>query len=88
MEIAPAAFDYINHLPAEEGGVIKLPEPIRDAGPEVLRQAQEQYAQSHHLTSQQASQVDSTIVLGDYYFHAYEIAYNGMYNCAGLPIHC
>jgi hypothetical protein len=61
------------------------PDPVRDASPEIVRRAQEYYAQVNHVTAERAAKVDPTILLGAFYFHQYEVAYDEMYKLRTLP---
>jgi hypothetical protein len=64
---------------------VHFPDPVRDASPEILRRAQAHYAQVNHTSAEQAAKVDPTILLGAFYFHEYEIAYDEMYKLRTLP---
>jgi hypothetical protein len=61
------------------------PDPVRDTSPAILRQAQESYAQANHVAAEQAAKVDPAIVLGSFYFHEYEVAYDEIYKLRTLP---
>jgi len=60
------------------------PDPVKDAGADTLRKAKEEYAQTHHMTEQQIETVDPLVVVGPYYFHQYEAAYDEMFKLRGL----
>jgi hypothetical protein len=61
------------------------PDPVKDAEPDTLRRAREEYGQIHQVSVEQASQVDSMIVLGEFYFRQYEMAFDESYKLRGLP---
>src|SRR5262249_48758224 len=50
------------------------PDPIKDAPPQTLQRAQQFYAQSHQIAPEQAAKVDPAILLGNLYYHEYEVA--------------
>lgn len=84
-----STFDYIAELaankpqfPAHEPSHTN---PVGAAGPGVLSQARERYAQAHQVSPDAASQVDPIIVLGEYQFHQYDIACDEMSKLLGLP---
>ena len=75
-------------VPPDAGGQpreVHFPDPVRDASPEIRRRAQAHYAQVNHVPAEQAAKVDPTILLGAFYFHEYEIAYDEMYKLRTLP---
>jgi hypothetical protein len=60
-------------------------DPVRDAGPDLLREATARYAQVHHLDANAASKIDPVIVLGTFYFEQYNIACDEMFKLRALP---
>jgi hypothetical protein len=82
-------FDYIDDITA--GGVKsespreRGPDPATEAGPELMQQARADYSQTHHVTPEQTANVDPIIVIGEFYFHQYDLACEEMYKLLGLP---
>ncbi len=68
-----------------DNGTVHVPDPIRDASPEVIQQAQQAYAQSHHVSADQAKGVDLAIVLGEFYFNQYVATFDEFYKLVNLP---
>jgi hypothetical protein len=64
---------------------IPHPDPIKDAAPEVLKQAQAHYASTHKVSADQAAAVDPAIVLGEYYFHQFEVGVDRSSKLRMLP---
>ena len=54
-------------------------------GPEVMRQARVDYTEAHHVTPEVAANIDPIIVIGEFYFHQYDLACDEMYKLLGLP---
>jgi hypothetical protein len=63
----------------------RLPDPVRDAGPELMLQSQAQYAELHHLTSEVSAKVDPIVLIGELYFRQYDIACDNMQKIGVLP---
>jgi hypothetical protein len=61
------------------------PDPVKDAEPETLAKAREDYARTRPLTPEQAAAVDPMIVLGEFYFHQYQISFDEAYVLRDLP---
>lgn len=77
-----AVFDYLN-------GIINTthpsgPDAVTEISPELMRQAREQYAQTHPITPEQAAGVDPVIVVGSFYLSQYEIARDDLFDLRGL----
>jgi hypothetical protein len=64
---------------------LRLSDPVRDAGPELMQQAQVLYAESHHVTPEESAKVDPIVLIGEFYFHQYEITCDDMLELQGLP---
>jgi len=62
----------------------KVLDPVKDTSPELMRQAREQYAQSHQMTPEQAGQIDPIVVIGRFYFQQYQIAIDDMFKLQAL----
>jgi hypothetical protein len=60
-------------------------DPVKDATPENLRQAREQYAESKHVSAEQAARAESIVVLGRFYVHQAELLVDDVFKLRGLP---
>jgi hypothetical protein len=60
-------------------------DPVKDATPENLLQAQQMYTQSHHVDIKAAKKIDPIIVLGAFYVHQAEITSDDQFKWRGLP---
>ena len=63
----------------------QVPNVVRQASPELMRQAREEYAQTHHLTPDEVDHIDPVIVICRFYFHQHVIALDEMFKLRGLP---
>jgi hypothetical protein len=83
-----AVFDYtegaVQSFGSSTTGHARLPDPVKDTSPELMRQAREQYALSHQMTPEQAGEIDPIIVIGRFYFQQYRIAGDDMFKLQGL----
>jgi hypothetical protein len=61
------------------------PDPIKDASSETLQKARTAYAQAHKLSADDATKVDSAIVLGEFYVHEVQIAIDRQARLRVLP---
>jgi hypothetical protein len=61
------------------------PDPVKDAEPDTLAKARQDYAGTHQVTLEQAAAVDPMIVLGEFYFHQYQISFDDAYVLRDLP---
>jgi hypothetical protein len=61
------------------------PDPIKDAPAELLKRAQQAYADSHHVTPEQAAKIDPAITLGHFYLQQWQIASDDVAKLRGLP---
>jgi hypothetical protein len=80
-----AALAYVGKVIYAPEGQQRKTDPVKDATPDTLRQAQKQYVEAHRLTAEQVDKLDPIIVLGDYYFRQYQIAFDEMYTLRGFP---
>jgi len=80
-------FDYVWGLVSAGEGEKTPPrvDPVKEASPETLRQAREEYARVHHVAAGDAAKVDPIIILGEFYFRQYEIVFDETYKLRGLP---
>jgi hypothetical protein len=81
-DMVPFYQTYENYRPT---GVRPHPHPINDAPPQTLRAAQQLYAQTHHISPEQAATVDRAIVLGSYYLREYQALADEVGKLRGLP---
>lgn len=81
-EVAPFYQEYENYVPT---GTRAHPDPIKDAGPDVLKQSRADYASAKKLTPEQAAGEDLAVVLGSFYFRHFQIAYDDVNKLRGLP---
>ncbi len=81
--------DYIEDMvadrPYSDSSRERGPDPATEAGPELMQLARAQYSQTHHVTPDQTATVDPIIVIGEFYFHQYDLACDEMYKLLGLP---
>jgi hypothetical protein len=61
------------------------PDPVNDAGPGTLEKAREHYAQTHKVPPSDAAKADPMVVVGEFYFWQYQIAFDNTYKLRGLP---
>jgi hypothetical protein len=61
------------------------PDPVKDAEPDTLAKARQDYARTRQVTPEQAAAVDPMIVLGEFYFHQYQISFDDAYVLRDLP---
>jgi hypothetical protein len=61
------------------------PHPIRDASPQVLRQAKDHYAKAHDVPVEQAEAVDPAVALGSFYFRHWQVVTDEIGKLRGLP---
>jgi hypothetical protein len=80
-EVAPFFLDYENYRAM---GTRPHPDPVKDAGADVLRQAREQFAASHKLSAEQVNGEDSAVVLGEFYYRTFETAHDELGKLRGL----
>ncbi|HZZ42914.1 MAG TPA: hypothetical protein VFE58_08240 [Tepidisphaeraceae bacterium] len=64
----------------------KTLDPIRDASPDLVQQARDDYARTHSLTPDQAAHIDPAILLGTFYFSQYNIIYDDFCKLRNLPL--
>jgi hypothetical protein len=76
--------DYIGKFVPGEGEPA-LPDPIRGATTENLRQARSDYAAAHHLSVDKAAEIDPTVALGEYYYRQYELSGDEFYMLRAQP---
>jgi hypothetical protein len=81
-EVAPFYQQYENYVPT---GTRAHPDPIKDAGAEVLKQARAEYASARRLTPEQAAGEEAAVVLGSFYFRQFQMAYDNGNKLRGLP---
>jgi hypothetical protein len=81
-EVAPFYQQYENYRPT---GTRAHPDPIKDAGSEVLQQARADHAAAKKLTPEQAAGEDAAVVLGNYYYRQFQAAYDDVNKLRGLP---
>jgi hypothetical protein len=81
-DMVPFYQTYDNYRPT---GVHPHPDPIKDASPQTLRAAQQRYAETHHLSADQAAKVDPAIVLGNYYLAERQVLADEVGKLRGLP---
>ena len=79
-------FDYLSDSVSSFGDSLHTSgsEMVTKAGPDLMRQAQEQYAQSHQITPEQAAAVDPAIVIGTFYLAQYKIARDEIFKLRGM----
>jgi hypothetical protein len=80
-----AVFRYLDETNVVEEGRHQQINPLTQSSADVVRQAQAAYTQAHHVTPDQTAQVDQAILLGEYYFREYQIAYDDMSKLRCLP---
>jgi hypothetical protein len=81
-----AALDYVwGVAETVTDGKSNRKDPVKDARPETLKQARQQYGQPHALSADQVAKLDPIIPLGEYYFRRYEVAFDEMYKLRSLP---
>jgi hypothetical protein len=80
-EVAPFYAQYENYAAV---GMRSHPDPIKDASPDVLRQAREHYAAAAHVTPQQAEGAEPAVVLGGFYFHQFTTLHDDIFKLRGL----
>jgi hypothetical protein len=82
-----AVFDYAWRLVATDAGRDQksVPDPVKGTSAELMRKAQDLYVDTHHLPIEQVAQIDPMIVVGEFYFRQYEMAFDDMYKLRGLP---
>jgi hypothetical protein len=81
-------FDHAWRVHATDSGndAAKTPrDPVKATSKDLLHRAQDQYVQTHRLPIEQVAQIDPMIVLGEFYFWQYEIAFDDMYKLKSLP---
>jgi hypothetical protein len=80
-EVAPFFLDYENYRPM---GTRPHPDPVKDAGADVLRQAREQFAASHKVSAEQAGNEEPAVVLGEFYYRSFETMHDDIGKLRGL----
>ena len=60
-------------------------DPINDATPKLLARARQDYAESHHVSPEQAAKVDPAIALGHFYYRQWQVAQDDLSELRGLP---
>lgn len=80
-----AILDYVSSIPVEGVTSQRKVDAIGGASPQVLREAQQHYARTHHRTAEQATKADPLVVLGSFYFRQYEVAFDEMFKLRDLP---
>jgi len=83
-----AFFDYVGTAVSDtfkNASYPSFPDAVRDASPDVIRQAQAQYAESHHLTPEEAAKVDPIVSIGAFYFHQFDVACDELHKLRGQP---
>jgi hypothetical protein len=81
-DMAPFYQNYENY---KYVGVRPHPDPIKDAGPDIIRQARDAYSKSHNISADDAAKLDPAIVLGSFYFNQWQIAADEIAKLRGLP---
>jgi hypothetical protein len=79
-----AIFDYLSSAisdPHPTGSEI-----VGKTSPELMQEAREQYAQSHHVTPEQAASVDPLVVVGPFYLSQLRIARDNAFKMRGMAI--
>lgn len=76
---------YADHENNRGAGVRPRPDPINDTSPKLLARARQDYAESHHVSADQAAKVDPAIALGHFYFRQWQIAQDDLSELRGLP---
>jgi hypothetical protein len=80
-EVAPFFLNYENYYPK---GTRPHPDPVKDAGADVLRMAREQFAATHKVSAEQAANEDPTVVIGEFYYRSFETAHDDLGKLRGL----
>jgi hypothetical protein len=73
-------FQYVDTAISRDYG-----NPVTSSSPDLMHQAQAQYAESHHMTLDQSANVDPLITIGEFYFLQYQIACDDMQKIRFLP---
>jgi hypothetical protein len=79
-----AMLDYLHSTVG--GSHPNVSDVVKATSPELMRQAQEQYAQTHHITPEQAAGVDPIIVVGTFYLSQLQIARDNAFKLRGLAV--
>lgn len=58
---------------------------LRNTSPDLMARARQQYAQMHNVSTQQAGEIDPAILVGEFYFQQYLIAFDDCQKLLGLP---
>jgi hypothetical protein len=61
------------------------PDPAIVNGAEIVRLARANYKDAHHVTPEEAANVDPIVVIGEFYFHQYDLACDELFKLLGLP---
>jgi hypothetical protein len=78
-----SVFDY--YISSVSGWAHPMnPDVVGATSPELMQQAREQYAQTHHVTPEQAAGVDPLIVVGTFYLSQFEIARDNLFKLREL----
>jgi hypothetical protein len=79
--------EVFNYLGSTVGGSRPdVRDVVKATSPELMRQAREQYAQTHHITLEQAAGVDPIIVVGTFYLSQLQIARDNAFKLRGLAV--
>lgn len=81
-ESAPFYATYDNYRPT---GTRPHPDPIKDASPQVIKDAREHYASLRKLSAEQAANEDLAVVIGTYYYHSLRVAQDDVAKLRWLP---
>jgi hypothetical protein len=81
-EVAPFYSEYDNAY--HPTGTRAHPDPVKDAGAEVLKQARADYASVRNLSAEKAASEDPAVVLGAFYFRHFQIAHDDVSKLRGL----
>jgi hypothetical protein len=68
----------------QTAGHAHLSDMVKDTDQETLKTARRDYAAAHGLSAAQAAEVEPICVLGEYYYHQYELAYDEWFKLRGL----
>ncbi len=79
-----AMLDYLHSTVGDSHP--NIADVVKATSPELMRQAQEQYAQSHHITPEQAAGVDPIIIVGTFYLSQLQIARDNAFKLRGLAV--
>ncbi len=79
-----ALFAFLDKLMDGIQSSPKKVDVLKDSSPAALKEAQQYYADQHHLPLEQVAKLDPLVVLGTFYYHQYQITADEIFKLPGL----